>query len=147
MDISVNYLAVLLAGVSSMIVGFLWYSPSLFGKPWMKFSGKTQSDLKLSQKEMGKYYGLSFALSLLTAYVLSHVMALSMHFFMYSGLMTGLTSAFWMWLGFVMPTQATGTIFGDSHFGTKKWNLLAINTGYQLAALIVMGIILGQMGY
>ncbi|MGH7204295.1 MAG: DUF1761 domain-containing protein [Candidatus Levyibacteriota bacterium] len=140
MNIEVNYLGVLLAGVASMALGFLWYHPVLFGKPWMKLMGHTAEGLKKAQKEMGKLYGLSFVVSLITAYVLFHVMTLSMNFFHYPKLQAGLTSAFWMWIGFVMPVQLTDTIF--SH---KKWNLWAINTGYQLASLIVMAVVLALL--
>lgn len=141
MNIDVNYLAVLLAAVASMIVGFLWYSQMLFGKPWMKLMGYNETDLKAQQKKMGMYYGLSFVLSLIMAYVLFHVMTMAMNFYRYTPIQTGLTSAFWIWFGFIMPVQATGEIFGG-----KKWNLFAINTGYQLVALLVMGIVLGYMG-
>lgn len=140
MDVQINYVAILLAAVSSMVIGFAWYSPYLFGKQWMKLSGYTTENMKKEQKEMGKWYGLSFVLALITAYVLSHVMTLSMNYFNYAAVTTGLTTAFWMWLGFIMPTQATGTIFGD-----KKWQLFGINTGYQLVVVLVMGVILGVM--
>ena len=139
MQVEVNYFGVLLSAVASMAVGFLWYG-QLFGKQWMKLKGYTAEDLKKEQKQMGKYYGMSFVLALLTAFVLSHVMTLSMSFFKTSALSTGLTTAFWMWIGFVFTTQTTNTIFGD-----KKWNLLAIDTGHQLASLLVMGIVLGML--
>lgn len=140
MNVDVNYLAVFLAALSSMVVGFIWYSPAVLGKPWMKAMGYTAEGLKKAQKEMGKWYGASFVLALVTAYVLSHVMTLSVNFFHYPLLSTGLITAFWMWLGFVMPVQVTGEIFG-----AKRWTLLAINTGYQLATLLVMGVILGLL--
>lgn len=133
-----NYLALLVAGIASMTLGFLWYNPILFGKPWMKLMGYTSESLKKAQKEMGKLYGVSFLLTLITGFVLAHVMAMSINFFNYPALTTGLISAFWMWLGFVMPVQVTDTIFGN-----KKVKLLAINTGYQLFSLVVMGVILG----
>jgi hypothetical protein len=138
--IEVNYLAVLAAGVVSMLIGFLWYSPYLLGKPWLKEKGLSQETLKKAQKEMGKLYGLSFVVGLITAFVLSHVMVLSENYFHYPMLSTGINSAFWMWLGFMMPVQLTGTIFGD-----KNWKLLAIDTGYQLAAVLGMGVVLGLM--
>jgi hypothetical protein len=138
LNIEVNFLAILGAGIASMVVGFLWYSPLLFAKPWMKLMGLTDEKMGKAQKEMGKLYALSFLGSLLTAFVLSHVMSLSLNFYGYDRIMTGLTTAFWMWLGFMMPVQLTGTIFGD-----KKWKLLAINTGYQLVALLLMGVVLG----
>ena len=47
-------------------------------------------------------------------------------------------SAFYMWLGFVLPIQAT-----DQIFGKKNFKLLAINSGYQLLALLAMGLVIG----
>lgn len=140
MDITVNYLAVILAGVASMALGFLWYSPMVMGKAWMKEKGYTQETLKKAQKEMGKLYALSFVVSLVTAYVLSHVMVLSENFFHYSLLSTGLTSAFWMWLGFIMPVQITATIFGE-----KNWKLFGIDTGYHLVSIMAMGVVLAML--
>lgn len=140
MNIEVNYLAVLLAGVASMAAGFLWYSPLLLGKPWMKERGFTEATLKKAQADMGKLYGVSFVVSLVSAYVLTHVMVMSENFFHYPMVSTGLISAFWMWLGFVMPTQVTATIFGN-----KNWKLLKIDTGYQLVSLLAMGLVIGMM--
>lgn len=138
MDIEVNFLAVLLAAVASMGVGFLWYSPIVLGNQWMKLKGYTKDSLQKAQKEMGKLYALSFAVALITAFVLSHVMTMSENFYGYPKLQTGLHTAFWMWLGFIMPVQMTATIFGD-----KKWALFKIDTGYQLVSTIVMGAVLG----
>jgi len=140
LNIEVNFLAVVGAGVVSMALGFLWYSPMVLGKPWMKEKGITKESMKKEQKQMGKLYGLSFLVSLITAYVLSHVMTLSQSFFQYPLLQTGLTSAFWMWLGFIMPVQMTATIFGN-----KNWKLFGIDTGYQLASILAMGVVLGSM--
>ena len=137
MNVEVNYLAILVAGVASMGVGFLWYGPMLFGKPWMKLMGYTAESMEKAKKEMGKTYAMSFVVTLVMAYVLSHVMTLSQNFFHYGRLETGLMTAFWMWLGFVMPVQATDVLFGG-----KRKKLVAINTGYQLASLLVMGIVI-----
>jgi hypothetical protein len=144
MDVPVNYVAVLLAGVANMVAGFLWYSPMLFGNSWMKLMGLTKGSIQKAQKEMGKLYALSFVLSLVTAFVLSHVMTMSVAYFGYPLLTTGLTSAFWMWFGFVLPVQTTGVIFGKEK-GTGQWKLLAINTGYQLVAMLLMAVVLAIM--
>jgi len=140
MNVEVNFLAVFLAAIVSMAVGFMWYSHTFFAKPWMKEMGLTSESLKKAQKEMGKIYGFSFVLALVSAYVLTHVMAFSETFYGYSALTTGLTSGFYMWLGFVMPVQAT-----DQIFGKKNWRLLAINTGYQLTSLLLMGLVIGLL--
>ncbi len=140
MNIEVNYLAILVAGVVSMGVGFLWYSYAMFAKPWMKLMGYTKDSMKDEQKKMGPMYALSFVVALVTAYVLSHVMFLSEHFYGYTPLMTGVTTAFFMWFGFVAPVQMTDVIFGG-----KPWKLFYINTGYQLASLLAMGVVLGLL--
>lgn len=140
MNVPVNYLGVLLAAVASMVVGFIYYNPAVVGKPWMKQMGYTAESLKKAQKEMGKLYGLSFIVALITAYVLSYVMYLMMSFSHSSAVTTGLTTAFWMWLGFIMPVQLTGEIFGS-----KKWTLFVINTVYQLVSLLVMGVVLAVL--
>jgi hypothetical protein len=137
----VNFVAVAVAAIASMAVGFGWYNPMFFGKAWMKQMGYTEADLKAEQKKMGKLYGLSLIGAVVMAYVLSHVMKLSMGVYGYTPIMTGVTTGFWMWLGFVAPVQMT-----DAIFGSKNWKLFKINTGYQLASLIVMGVVLGFMG-
>lgn len=139
MNIDVDLIAVVVAGAISMAIGFLWYSPAVFGKQWMKEKGLTSESLKKAQKEMGKLYALSFVVSLITAYVLSHVMTLSENFFHYPMLSTGMITAFWMWVGFMMPVQITATIFSEK----KNWNLFGIDTGYQLLSLLGMGVVLG----
>jgi len=124
-----------------MVVGFLWYSNVVFGKAWTRLQGLTDESLKTSQKQLGKLYGLSFILPLITSYVLAHVMEFSEAFYGYGFIQTGLTSAFFMWIGFVMPVQLTTELFGQ-----KRWKLLAINTSYQLAWLLVAGVIIGWLG-
>jgi hypothetical protein len=140
MNVEVSYLAVFAASIVSMVIGFAWYSPALFGKPWMKLMGYTEKSMKESSKGMGKMYALSYVLALVSAYVLFHIMVLSENFFGNGLVQTGLTSAFWVWLGFVAPVQATDVIFGG-----KTWKLFWINTGYQLSALLGMGLTLGLM--
>jgi hypothetical protein len=58
------------------------------------------------------------------AFVLAHVTIMSKATFAYSHQMAALSSAFWMWLGFVMPVQATDVIFGG-----KSWHLFGIKPG------------------
>lgn len=137
MGLEVNYLAVLSAAVVSMAIGFIYYSKAVLGGPWMKEKGLTEESLKEAQKEMSMLYTPSFVLALITAFVLTHVIAYSENFYGFWRLQTGLTSALWMWVGFIMPVQATEQIFGE-----KKWKLFAINTGYQLVSLLAMGVVL-----
>lgn len=140
MNIELNYMAVLVSAIFSMAVGFVWYSPLLFAKPWLKEMGLKMEDMKEQQKKIGPMYGLSFLAALVTAYVLQHVMVLSIHFFGNTSLSTGLTTAFWIWFGFIAPVQMTDVIFGK-----KSWQLFSINTGYQLASVLAIGVVTGLM--
>lgn len=141
MEVLVNYPAVLLAAVASMVVGFLWYSPLLFAKPWMKLMGYTAKSMEAAKKNMGKTYFISFLTALVTACVLAHIIVIGEYYFNADGISTGLQAAFWSWLGFTMTVQLTDVLFGN-----KSTNLFLINTGYQLASLLVMGAILGYFG-
>ena len=134
-DVTVNLTAVLVAAVATMVVGFLWYSQLLFGKPWMNLVGMTPGHMEDAKAGMGKTYGLSFLGSLVMAYVLANVVSLTNAVSWQSGAMAG----FLMWLGFVATTGANEFIYAVK---PKPWNLYLINQGYQLVNFLVMGAIL-----
>jgi hypothetical protein len=50
---NLNLLAVLVAAISTMIVGFRWYSPVLYAKPWMREMGQ-DPNYKAGVQEMQK---------------------------------------------------------------------------------------------
>ena len=95
MEVQVNYLAVFLAGASSMVVGSIWYARSVFGDRWAKLA-RVDMDKKVRSSEMATMMGLTFLASLVTAYVLAHVTYLSNHFFGGSFLASALQTAFWL---------------------------------------------------
>ena|SRR5687768_11042480 len=140
--IPINYLAILACGVSSMVVGSLWYGP-LFGKPWAALMGFTPEKMAAMKKDpagkqkMMKSYGLMFLSSLVMAYVLAHALVFASSYLKASGPSAGLTAAFWNWLGFIVPVTL-GTVLWDG----KPWKLWAINAGHYLVSLCVMGVIL-----
>ncbi len=43
---SLNYLAILLAGVAKFFIGGLWFSPMLFGDLWLKETGLKKEELE-----------------------------------------------------------------------------------------------------
>jgi hypothetical protein len=133
---SLNSLAILVAAISTMVVGFLWYSPLLFGKPWMKEMGYDPNDIAKTEemkKNAGPAYGGSFVASLISAFTL----ALILHGLRAEDLHFGLMASFHIWLGFVATVQFTGALFTK-----QSMKLFAINTGYQLVCYLVMGLIL-----
>lgn len=135
-QVPVNYFAVLLCGVSAMVLGFLWYGP-LFGKPWMKLMGKKATDLMMPKEEMPKTYGLMFVASLIMAYALAHFV-----WYAAPGSLTpfiAVKTALWSWVGMVFPYALSRYLFTPEK---KSPGLLAIDSTYYLASLVVMSIIL-----
>ncbi|HTS38389.1 MAG TPA: DUF1761 domain-containing protein [Candidatus Solibacter sp.] len=135
--LGVNLLAVLACAVAGMVVGFVWYSPMLFAKPWMVLMGYDPNDkakIAEMQKSAGPSYAMSFVASLLTAFVLGKIIAVSGKANAIDGLKIGLV----VWLGFVTTVQFTNALFSR-----QRNKLYMINTGYQLVCYVVMGAILG----
>ncbi len=133
---NVNLLSVLAAGIATMILGFVWYSPALFAKPWMREMGYDLNDkakLKEMQKSAGPTYGIAFLAGLVSAFMLGKILSITPIDTALYGMKLGLG----VWLGFVATVQLTGALFMKS-----SMRLFAINTGYQLACYLVMGAIL-----
>lgn len=131
-----NWLAILVAAISSMIVGFIWYSPLLFAKPWMREMGYDPND-KAKTLEMQKSAGPSYAGSFVASLISAFTLALILHGLHAEDLHFGLMASFHIWLGFVATVQFTGALFAK-----QSMKLFAINTGYQLVCYLVMGVIL-----
>ena len=68
---NINFLALLLAALSTLVVGFIWYNPKVFGNIWMKESGLKEEDMKGAN--MIKIFGLSIVYAFLISFVLQMV--------------------------------------------------------------------------
>ena len=134
--LGIRILPVVVAALATMVIGFIWYSPMLFAKPWTVLMGYDPND-KAKMEEMrkgaGKMYGLAFVASLVTAFVLAKIIDVTT----VSTALYGMKVAFAVWLGFVTTVQLTGALFGR-----QPTKLYLINTGYQLVCFLVMGAIL-----
>ena len=127
----INYLAVVVAALLSMVIGFVWYSLKVFGKPWMKETGLTMKDI--GNGPGADKYVLVTVSSLVQAYVLAHFVDYTSATTWVEGAVTG----FWLWAGFV-ATAYTATYV----FTKKSVRLWTIDTGYFLALLLVQGALL-----
>lgn len=137
MNVELNWLAIVLATVSSMVVGSVWYARSVFGNSWIKL-------VKLNEQQMQKgtinAILVTVVVSFITAYVLAHVTYLSNAFFKHTFFQDALTTSFWMWLGFT----ATRFITHDA-FEKRPIKLTLINIAHELVTLLVMGAIIGML--
>ena len=133
---SLNWLAILLAAISTMVLGFLWYSPFLFAKAWAREMGYDLND-KAKMDEMRKSAGPAYAGSFVASLISAFTLALVLHGMQTQSLHFGLMASFHIWLGFVATVQFTGALFAR-----QSMRLLAINTGYQLVCYLAMGAVL-----
>lgn len=134
--LSVNYFAIVVGAVLSMVIGAVWYGP-LFGKKWLEIVGATAEDLearKKMQAAAGPLYVVQFVLTLFQVLVLAHLIADTTR-------VGGLERSLWIWAAFVIPTLA-GAVMWTNEEGRRKWARFLIQGGYQLTIFIVFGLLL-----
>lgn len=124
-----NIWAVLVAALSTFLIGGLWYSPVLFGKAWMRENGFTEETLKGGN--MTKIFSLAFVLAIVAAVNLAMFMGPEDKPAM---------GALW---GFLAGFGWVATFVGTHYlFERRSLTLFFINAGYSVVALTVMGVIL-----
>jgi hypothetical protein len=153
-----NFLAIAAAAVSTLVVGFVWYHPKVFGTVWMREAGLTEEQLK--KGNMLKIFGLTLILSVLISMV---VMMLTIHqigamgmvggdpttalpsyqVFMddygmaYRTFKHGAFHGFLAGLFFALPLIAINGLFEH-----KNAKYIFINSGYWIVSLMIMGAII-----
>ena len=128
----VNWIAVALCAVSSMLIGGLWYSPALFAKPWQQAAGL--SDERLAQGNPALIYGGAFVLSFIAAAVFA--------MFLGGEMSAGAATA----AGFSAGLCWVAGSFGLNYlFERRPLQLWLINGGYHTLQFTAFGLILGLM--
>jgi hypothetical protein len=127
---TLNWFAVLVAGISAFVLGGVWYSPALFGKAWMKENNLSVEEVKAGNK--GKIFGWALVLSL----IMSVNLAMYLHtpdINFQLGLLYGLLAGVWVFCGIAIVGL----------FELKTGRYILINGGYCFIALGLMGAIIG----
>lgn len=124
----VNIWAVLVATVSSFLLGGLWYSLLLSLKPWQAAMGRTEED----NGYPAKAFGLSFSFAVVAA----HVFALLL------GSEPALSESWRAVLldGFGFVDMSYGI---DYQFPNRPFSVLFFDGGYHTVQLLLYGLILG----
>jgi uncharacterized protein DUF1761 len=123
----VSYVGVLVAAVAHIVLGYVWYLPMVFGKRWEAVSGKTLPT--------GTPPPMTIAYMVISALLAAYGLGL---WFGGVGLTDGLIAGGLTWLYFVAPVTAAGVFFEG-----RSWMQWAINAGYWLVGLLIMGAIVG----
>ena len=131
---SVNWLAIVVATVASMALGFVWYM--VLANQWMAAINKTREQIMANNSATP--YILAALMQLIMAYTLALFIPRLMGA---TTISNGLIVGFHAWLGFVI----TAMIINHRYQG-NKWSLTLIDGGYLLGVLLVQGLVIGIFG-
>lgn len=158
---NINFLALILAALSTLVVGFIWYNPKVFGTIWMKEAGLKEEDMKGAN--MVKIFGLSIFYAFLISFVLQMVV---IHQFGALGMVGGDASkalpsynAFMADYGTAFRTFKHGALHGtitglfmilptigiNALYEKRSFKYVMISGGYWIVCFMVMGGIICMM--
>lgn len=152
----INFLALFVAALSTLVIGCIWYNPKVFGTIWMKESGLTEEKIK------GANMPLIFIMAVFFAFLIAMILQfLTIHqwgaFGMIGGENTTETkpsyNAFMNDYGTTFRTFKHGALHGflaglflafpmiatNALFERKSWKYTFINSGYWMICFTIMG--------
>ena len=161
-----NVVAILVAALIPMLLGFVWYHPKVLGTLWMKEAGLTEE--KLKGGNMAMIFGLALFLAVMLSFFMSNVVIhqASVSSALYYALNdparaaaaqaivdqftgTGIYASEGRTLHhgalhgviaalfFMLPLLATNAMFER-----KSFKYIAVNAGYWIVCLAIMGAII-----
>lgn len=160
-QLPINPIAIPIAAVAALVVGFIWYNPKVFGNAWMQAAGMTEE--KMKGANMGVIFGLALLFAAMLAILL---MQFTNHQWGALGMIGGdpevAKESFNVFMGDYETAFRTfkhgalhGTIFGvlgalpiigtNALFERKGAKYIFINAGYWIVTLAIMGAILCGM--
>jgi hypothetical protein len=131
-----SWLGVVAGAVAYFIVGAVWYTPALFGKPWMRSIGWEPAP---DYKPNPAIYAAPLATSLLTAIALGLVAAATASDTVAEGVVLGITG------GLV----AGSVLLVTALFDPKKpepWVWFGITAAYHLVGILVASVAITTLG-
>lgn len=153
----INWIAIFVSALTTLVIGFVWYNPKVFGTLWMKETGLTQEDL--TKGNMLKIFVLTYIFSLFIVIIES---SLTIHQSGALGMIGGplkindaLPSfqAFMKDYGTAYRTFKHGALHGfisglffafpiiaiNGLFERKSWKYIFINAGFWMVSLTIIG--------
>lgn len=151
-----NFMAVLVAALSTFIVGFIWYNPKVFGTIWMREIGMTEEKAKTGN--LLKIFGLTFIYSLMLSLWMPQLTIhqtgvleaaggnsndaaflafMEVHGNAFRTFKHGALHGFLAGVFIALPVVAIGSLFEQ-----KSWRYILISAGYWTVSMTIMGAIL-----
>lgn len=130
----VNWVAVVVAAVANIVIGFVYYLPQVMGNRWAAATGRTLPSA-------GQIAPMTYLGGVVVALVSAYVLALIIHAAGAKGITEGAIWGFLAWLGFVATTTYGGVLWEG-----RSTNWWAINAGATVITAVVMGAVIGYFG-
>jgi hypothetical protein len=125
-----SYLAIVLAGLIPMVLGYVWYHPKVFGGAWMKSLGLTEETVR--QGNMAVSMGVATIIAIFLAWRMNEYSSHTqpgwsqfVHGFFHGAFSMGLPAAL--------------VLISNGLFQRNTWTNLIINALYWIVALGLMG--------
>ena len=161
-----NIIVQLVAALVPTVIGFIWYNPKVFGKIWMDASGLTHESVKGAN--MAVVFGASLVLSFFLGFALNFMVIHQNHLFSAVQGIAGLEdpnssvnqmlNSFMAAYGDNFRTFKHGALHGaiggftialpiigtSALFERKGFKYIAVNAGYWMVTMAIMGGIICQ---
>jgi Protein of unknown function (DUF1761) len=124
--VRMNYFALVVAVIAAFVASSLWYSPLLFGKPFMELSGVGSR----AGPDAGKIVG-ELARNFILAYVIGRFVVL----LQVSDWKGALSLGVWLWIGFPVLLLS-----GSVMWQNVPWLLAAIHAGDWLVKILLIAV-------
>ena len=155
----INFLALALASLSTLVVGAIWYNPKVFGTIWMKESGTPIE--KMQGANMVLIFGMSLFYAFLIALVLQalvihqmgafgtvggnvqdpqYIQFMEAHGTKFRTFKHGALHGFLSGLFFALPVIGVGSLYER-----RSWKYVLIAGGYWVVSCMIMGAIICGM--
>lgn len=131
----VNWIAVLLAFVSSMVIGFIWYMPAVLGRRWMQAIGKTEEDLKNIDGGAGIWAPMMVSAAVTSILLAILISALDVNSAVGGGFFALMAA---------LVFRAGGHVIHNG-FAGRPTVVTAIDSGHDIVAMTVAGVLIGAM--
>ncbi len=153
-----NFLAILVAAVSALVVGFIWYNPKVFGTAWMKAASITEEQIRGGN--MAKIFGLALLFAFMLAFIMPTIVIHQMGAISLTGgdpakalpsyatFMADYGDAYRTFKhgalhGFIAGIFIALPILGtNALFERKSAKYILVNSGYWIVTLTIMGAII-----
>lgn len=133
----INYWAVLLATLSTMVVGSVWYAPPVFGKRWAQLAG-VDMNREMTALQAWLPIIVTVFVSFITAWVLAGAVTIAWHFYGGSFFWGSIVTSVVLWAGLTAARFIT-----HDQFERRPSSLTLMNIAHELVTFLVMAIIIG----